>query len=100
MLEFGSYMLDCLELAYALTVHKSQGSQWRRVIVCLPRSGRMVDRSLVYTAITRARAEVAILGSAASIAAAVRLKKAADRRHVGLPSRLAQLVPIVASANM
>jgi exodeoxyribonuclease V alpha subunit len=100
VLEFGSDMLDCLELAYALTVHKSQGSQWKRAIVCLPRGGRMVDRSLVYTAITRARFEVVILGSAASIGAAVRLKKAADRRHVGLPSRLAQLMPIVATAHI
>lgn len=99
VLEFGSDMLDSLELAYALTVHKSQGSQWKRVIVCLPRSGRMVDRSLVYTAITRARAEVVTLGTSASISAAVRVKKAADRRHVGLASRLAQLMPISAKAQ-
>lgn len=91
--EFDVAFLDSLELAYALTVHKSQGSQWRRVIVCLPASSRLVDRSLVYTAITRAETEVILLGSAVGIAATVAREKAADRRRVGLPKRLAQMSP-------
>ena len=45
-------MLDDLELGNAVTVHKAQGSQWRRVIVVLTGS-RMLDRTLVYTAIGR-----------------------------------------------
>ena len=55
---FNDALLDDLELGYALTVHKSQGSQWKRVVVCLPKSSRMVDRSLIYTAVTRAQSEV------------------------------------------
>jgi len=48
-----------------VTIHKSQGSQWRRVIVCLTSSAR-VDRSMIYTAITRAQAKVVICGAIAT----------------------------------
>jgi exodeoxyribonuclease V alpha subunit len=85
---FNDVLLDDLELGYALTVHKSQGSQWKRVVVCLPQGSRMVDRSLIYTAVTRAQAEVLLLGSHTAITHQVSLKKAADRRLVGLPKRL------------
>jgi len=84
-------LLDDLELGWALTVHKSQGSQWRRVLVCLPTSSRMVDRSAIYTAVTRVRSQVLILGQRSHLARAVAEKKAADRRHVGLPKRLAHV---------
>nr|WP_315487819.1 AAA family ATPase [uncultured Rhodoferax sp.] len=85
---FNDALLDDLELGYALTVHKSQGSQWKRVVVCLPQGSRMVDRSLIYTAVTRAQAEVLLLGSHSAISHQVRQKKAADRRLVGLTKRL------------
>ncbi len=89
---FDASFLDSLELAYALTVHKAQGSQWHRVIVCLPSTrSSSVDRSLIYTALTRAQSEVILLGSAAAMAQTVAREKAADRRRVGLPKRLAQL---------
>jgi exodeoxyribonuclease V alpha subunit len=85
---FDEALLDSLELGYALTVHKSQGSQWKRVVVCLPKNSRMVDRSLIYTAVTRAQSEVLILGNGKAISEQVSRKKAADRRRVGLPKRL------------
>ncbi len=85
---FDEALLDSLELGYALTVHKSQGSQWKRVVVCLPCSSKMVDRSLIYTAVTRAQSEVFLLGSQTGIQEQVGRKKAADRRRVGLPKRL------------
>jgi exodeoxyribonuclease V alpha subunit len=84
-------LLDDLELGWALTVHKSQGSQWRRVLVCLPTTSRMVDRSAIYTAVTRVRSQVLILGQRSHLVRAVAEKKAADRRHVGLPQRLARM---------
>jgi len=84
-------LLDDLELGWALTVHKSQGSQWRRVLVCLPTSSRLVDRSAIYTAVTRVRSQVLILGQRSHLEKVVAEKKAADRRHVGLPKRLAQM---------
>jgi exodeoxyribonuclease V alpha subunit len=54
-------ILDDLELGYAVTVHKAQGSQWPRVIVALTVS-RMLDRTLIYTAMTRAQSQVIIVG--------------------------------------
>ena len=50
-----------LELAYALTVHKTQGSQFGRSYLVLPRNCRPLSRELLYTAITRHRDELVIL---------------------------------------
>lgn len=85
-------LLDSLELGYALTVHKSQGSQWRRVVICLTSSPCLIDRSLVYTALTRAQNEIILLGSHRYLVDAVARAKAADRRNVGLPKRLAKML--------
>jgi len=53
-----------IQLSYALTVHKSQGSEYRRVFfLCLDRDQYMLSRSLVYTAITRAKKVCAIIGN-------------------------------------
>jgi exodeoxyribonuclease V alpha subunit len=53
-----------LELAYVLTVHKSQGSQYRKVVfVCLGRDTHtLLSRSLIYTAVTRTREECVVVG--------------------------------------
>ncbi len=50
-----------LELAYALTVHKTQGSQFGRSYLVLRRNCRPLSRELLYTAITRQRDELVIL---------------------------------------
>ncbi|MDK9685479.1 AAA family ATPase [Pseudoalteromonas shioyasakiensis] len=55
-------VLDCMELGYAITLHKAQGSQFPRVIIAL-QNGRIVDRAWLYTAITRAETEIHIVGS-------------------------------------
>ncbi|WED21569.1 ATP-dependent RecD-like DNA helicase [Vibrio sp. JC009] len=57
-------VLDCMELGYAVTLHKAQGSQFSRIIVVLSKV-KIVDRSWLYTAITRAEDEIHIVGSAA-----------------------------------
>ncbi|GAA5183293.1 AAA family ATPase [Niveibacterium umoris] len=80
---FDMDLLEDLSLAYAVTVHKSQGSQWRRVIVAI-REGKLLDRSLVYTAITRATKEVQLIGMRAVIEGAIHRPKAADLRKVGI----------------
>jgi ATP-dependent exoDNAse (exonuclease V) alpha subunit len=49
-----------LELAYAITVHKAQGSEFEYVFLILPRVGHL-SRELIYTALTRSRARVVIL---------------------------------------
>lgn len=63
-------------LAYALTVHKAQGSQYRRVWIGISRRdipSRLLDRAMLYTAITRARSECRIYGDAWAFASAVGL---------------------------
>ena len=56
--------IDELTLAYALTVHKSQGSEYDTVIVCLTRFHRvMLRRNILYTAITRAKKKVILITS-------------------------------------
>lgn len=60
--------LEELELAYAITVHKSQGSEYPAVIMPLLGGPRMLfNRNLLYTAITRARSCVTILGSSGTV---------------------------------
>lgn len=76
-------MLDDLELGYAITVHKAQGSQWPRVIV--PLTGhRMLDRTLIYTAVTRAQKQVLIVGDEAAAKAAVESTPRVQSRQVAL----------------
>ena len=76
-------MLDDLELGYAITVHKAQGSQWPRVIVVLT-GHRMLDRTLIYTAVTRAQGQVLIVGDEVAAKAAVESPPRAQARQVGL----------------
>ena len=97
--KFDASLLDSLALGYALTVHKSQGSQWKRVVTCLPTPSRMIDRSLVYTAVTRAQEEVILLGKRAPLTELISRQKAADRRRVGLSKRLLHVLPSVASSG-
>jgi exodeoxyribonuclease V alpha subunit len=61
-IEVNQAVLDCMELGYAITLHKAQGSQFPRIIIALQK-GRIADRAWLYTAITRAEAEVHIVGS-------------------------------------
>lgn len=50
-----------LELAYALTVHKCQGSEFAKVFVVVPKSSRLLSRELLYTALTRSRDQLVLL---------------------------------------
>lgn len=59
--DFGEEANPVLELAYALTVHKSQGSEFGTVILVLPNPCRLLSRELLYTALTRQRNRVIIL---------------------------------------
>lgn len=80
-------MLDDLELGYAITVHKAQGSQWPRVIVPITGS-RMLDRTLIYTAITRAQTQVILVGDGEALRRAVEGLPRSHERHVALGSLL------------
>lgn len=77
-----------LELAYAMTVHKSQGSEYRAVILCLcSTTPRLLLRSILYTAITRARELLIIVGNAEEIQA-MTADGSRRRRYTGLKLRL------------
>ena len=81
--EFGE-----LALAYALTVHKSQGSEYPVVILPLVRSHTiMMQRNLLYTAVTRAKREVILLGSKAALNTAVGNNRT-SKRYTLLAERL------------
>ena len=84
-------MLDDLELGYAITVHKAQGSQWPRIIV--PMSGnRLLDRTLIYTAVTRAQHQVILVGDEDAARTAVQGLPRAKQRKVALGSVLTGLM--------
>lgn len=71
---------DQLTLAYATTIHKSQGSEYPAVIVTLlPQHHIMLQRNLLYTAVTRGRRVVVIVGDRKSIADAVRNGRGGER---------------------
>lgn len=80
-------MLDDLELGYAITVHKAQGSQWERVIVPIT-GNRLLDRTLVYTAVTRAQKQILLVGDEAAAQKAVEGLPRAHYRQVALGSIL------------
>lgn len=84
-------MLDDLELGYAITVHKAQGSQWSRVIV--PLTGhRLLDRTWVYTAVTRAQHQVLLVGDESAAKAAVEREPRAQSRQVALDLHITALL--------
>jgi exodeoxyribonuclease V alpha subunit len=81
-------MLSEIELAYAMTVHKSQGSEYRCVVLAIqPSAPALMVRGVLYTAVTRARELLILVGDDA----AVRKMAANDkrqRRYSGLKWRL------------
>lgn len=80
--------LNELEPAYAMTVHKSQGSEYRAVILTAWNgSPYLLNRSILYTAITRARELLIVVGREETVAAMVN-NAAKNRRYTGLKLRL------------
>jgi len=80
---------DQLALAYAISVHKSQGSEYRAVVIpVMTTHYMMLTRPVLYTAITRARELVVLVGTRRAIAIAVRNNKVTER-HSGLSARIA-----------
>jgi len=80
--------LDELAHAYAVTIHRSQGSEYPAVVIPLTTSAwMMLQRNLLYTGITRAKKLVVLAGSRRALAAAVRTQ-GTGRRHTALAHRL------------
>ncbi len=88
--QYGFDQLNELEPAYAMTVHKSQGSEYRAVILSVaPGSGFLLTRSILYTAITRAKELLILVGDEQVVAAMVHNDRQ-SRRYSGLKLRLEQ----------
>ena len=80
--------LDELVLAYAVSIHKSQGSEYPAVVIpLLTQHYIMLQRNLLYTAITRAKQMVIIVGSKRAMAIAIKNAKV-QHRYTGLSDRL------------
>jgi exodeoxyribonuclease V alpha subunit len=71
-----------IELAYAITTHKSQGSQFKRVIIPIVQS-RLLDRTLVYTALTRGVEQVIFVGDRRAFDGAIINAPSVTRRSIG-----------------
>ncbi|SBT12971.1 AAA family ATPase [Vibrio celticus] len=83
-------LLEKLELAYAITVHKSQGSQWTTTIMTLPEeASHMIDQTLLYTGATRPKQQLVIMGTQSSIDTAIRKGNIAFKRKVCLGGLIA-----------
>lgn len=86
--EYTYKQLDELELAYAITIHKSQGSEYPAVVMPLLGGPRMLmNRNLLYTAVTRARKCVTIVGSEASFQEMIDNERE-QRRYTSLELRI------------
>ncbi|MEX3612850.1 MAG: AAA family ATPase [Burkholderia gladioli] len=85
------------DTAFALTVHKSQGSEFDEAALVLPAAfGRVLSRELVYTAITRARSRVQVIGPRTVLAQAIATR---TQRDSGLAARIAEAAARHASAG-
>ena len=83
-------LLDELELSYAITIHKSQGSEYPAVLLPLLGGPRMLfNRNLLYTAITRARSCVTILGSSATVRSMID-NVSENSRYTALAARIGE----------
>ncbi len=88
LVEYEFAWLDELELAYALTVHKSQGCEFKAVILSVsPVAPMLTVRNLLYTAVTRAREIVVLVGSEETVAKMV-INNRETKRYSGLPLKL------------
>lgn len=86
--EYNSDELDMVEHSYATTVHKSQGSEYPVVILpWLPMFYKMLRRNILYTAVTRAREQVVIVGSKKAIYMAIH-NTDRDKRNTRLGERV------------
>jgi exodeoxyribonuclease V alpha subunit len=94
LVSYHFHELDELVLAYAVTVHKSQGSEYPAIVLTLVNQHYMLlQRNLLYTAITRAKRLCVIVGQLRALETAVKNNRVA-LRNTGLSERLSTLVSI------
>ena len=90
VLDYAGEEVEQLDLAYAVTIHKSQGSEYPAVVIpLLTQHFRMLQRNLLYTAITRGKRIVVLVGSQRAVDLAIR-NADADVRYTALAERIAR----------
>jgi exodeoxyribonuclease V alpha subunit len=89
LVELGPADWKHIDLAYAITVHKAQGSQFDRVVIPVTYN-RLLDRTLLYTAVTRAVRQVVLIGDRRAFNDAVIAAPSSHQREVGSALRLGQ----------
>ena len=88
--EYPFKLLEELELAYAVTIHKSQGSEYPAVVIPLLSGPRMLmNRNLLYTAVTRAKKCVTIVGDEQTFYEMIQ-NNSQQRRYSGLKDRIVE----------
>ncbi len=91
MVKYPAKDLDNLRLAYAISIHKSQGSEYENVILpILPSYSMMLRKKIIYTAITRAKNKLIILGNMETLKEAI--SRLEPLRQTGLLNRLSDTV--------
>jgi exodeoxyribonuclease V alpha subunit len=91
--------LDEIVLSYAMTIHKSQGSEYPAIIIpIMTQHYTMLQKNLIYTAITRGKSLVILVGQKKALAIAVKNNKAI-RRWSMLESRLSSGIGALTKAN-
>jgi len=90
-----SFDLLCeLELGYAITIHKAQGSQWENVFAVVPDyAEHMLDATLIYTAATRPTERLVLVGNPDTLARGIKCGNTATQRLVGLEHRIKYVAP-------
>ncbi len=92
MVDYSFKQLEELELAYAITIHKSQGSEYPAVVIPVYSGPRMLmTRNLIYTAVTRARACVCLVGVPEMLQVMVD-NEMEQRRYTGLKTRIQEVM--------
>lgn len=94
MVDYSFKQIDELELAYAITIHKSQGSEYPAVVIPLLTGPRMLmNRNLLYTAVTRAKKCVTLVGNDVTFQQMI-ANTSEQKRYTGLRERLKETVGI------
>lgn len=89
--QYGESEMEFIQLAYALTIHKSQGAEYAVVILPMLQSFyKLLSRNLIYTAITRAKKRVILVGQKKALYMAIH-RDGSDRRNSMLANRLSAL---------
>ena len=82
--KLNSRQINALTHAYAISVHKSQGSQFERVIIPI-RDSHYLDQTLIYTAVTRGVSQVVLVGDVEAVLKAIQAPASVSNRQVLLP---------------